>query len=30
MGNLPAKRMADKAGFESRSQLALAFLMNLE
>jgi hypothetical protein len=24
MGNLPAKRMADKAGFESRSQLALA------
>jgi hypothetical protein len=24
MGNLPAKQMADKAGFESRSQLALA------
>jgi hypothetical protein len=24
MGNLPAKRMADKAGFESRSQLVLA------
>jgi hypothetical protein len=24
MGNLPAKRMADKAGFESRSQLTLA------